>query len=239
MMSRPIGKPTRIWELDALRGLCILCVIVVHGLFDLVYFLRLLISFPPLYQFIQDNGGVIFIVLSGLCATLGSRTFRRGLIVFGCGMLITLVTWAMAAMNLAGAEVIVKFGILHLLGLCMMIFPCVRKWRPTALFAVGVGIVLIGYYLLGVTVESKWLFPLALRYPGFMSGDYFPLLPHLGWFFIGAGLGRTAYRKKITKFPRVNPENPFIRIFCFCGRQSLIIYLLHQPLLYGIMMLIA
>ena len=87
---RPSQK--RIWELDALRGVCILFVIVIHILFDLVYFLNLPISFPPVYTFIQNNGGIIFIVLSGICVTLGSKSLRRGVIVFSCGLLITLVT---------------------------------------------------------------------------------------------------------------------------------------------------
>ena len=79
----------RIWELDALRGLCILCVIVVHFLFDLQFFIGLDFTLPAWFQFIQQYGGIFFVVLSGCCATLGSRSFRRGLIVFGAGMLIS------------------------------------------------------------------------------------------------------------------------------------------------------
>ena len=78
----------RIWELDAFRGICILCVIVIHFVFDLSYFLGIRLGLPRVYYFIQENGGVLFILLSGICATLGSRSFRRGLIVFLCGMLI-------------------------------------------------------------------------------------------------------------------------------------------------------
>ena len=82
----------RIWELDALRGFCILCVIVVHFLFDLSFFGGFSLSLPGWYVFIQQYGGAIFVLLSGCCATLGSRSVRRGLIVFGAGMLITAVT---------------------------------------------------------------------------------------------------------------------------------------------------
>ena len=116
-------KQERIWELDALRGLCILCVIVVHFLFDLVYFAGLDVSFPPVYVFVQQYGGVIFVVLSGCCATLGSRSFRRGAIVFGCGMLISAVTAGMYFLGMAARDVIVWFGVLHLLGVCIMLYP--------------------------------------------------------------------------------------------------------------------
>ena len=57
-------------------------------MFDLVYFLGKQVDFPPLYTFIQQYGGAIFVVLSGCCATLGSRSFRRGLIVFGADSFI-------------------------------------------------------------------------------------------------------------------------------------------------------
>ena len=107
----------RIWELDTLRGLCILCVIVVHFLFDLQFFIGLDFTLPAWFQFIQQYGGILFVVLSGCCATLGSRSFRRGLIVFGAGMLISLVTAGMYGLGLSDRTVIVWFGVLHLLGI--------------------------------------------------------------------------------------------------------------------------
>ena len=48
---------------------------------------------------------------------------------------------------------------------------------------------------------------------------------------LGAVIGRTAYRKKQSLLPRVNAANPVIRFFSFCGRHSLLIYMLHQPVL--------
>ena len=98
-------KTDRIWELDALRGLCILCVILIHLIFDLIYFIGLDLHLPAWYVFIQQYGGVIFVVLSGCCATLGSRSFRRGCIVFACGMLISLVTFGMYRLGMASTTV--------------------------------------------------------------------------------------------------------------------------------------
>ena len=120
-------KTDRIWELDALRGLCILCVILIHLIFDLIYFIGLDLHRPAWYVFIQQYGGVIFVVLSGCCATLGSRSFRRGCIVFACGMLISLVTFGMYRLGMASRDVIVWFGVLHLLGVCMMLYPAGQR----------------------------------------------------------------------------------------------------------------
>lgn len=86
----------RIWELDAFRGVAILAVIVIHLLFDLEYFLGISLGYEnPVFQFVKQYGGVVFVVLSGTCVTLGSRSVRRGLIVFGCAMAVTLVTYGM------------------------------------------------------------------------------------------------------------------------------------------------
>lgn len=231
-MDQP--KRSRIWELDALRGVCILCVILVHLLFDLSYFLGVSIHANPALLFIQQYGGVVFVLLSGLCATLGRHSFRRGLAVFGCGMLVTLVTWAMVPLGMADESVVVRFGVLHLLGLCMMLWPLLRKLPTWAMAVLGLVIVVLGYWFAGIEVGPGWLFPLGLKNASFQSGDYWPLFPQLGWFLLGAVLGRTVYREKKTLLPRFPSEAAPVRFLRWCGRQSLWIYLVHQPLLYGL-----
>lgn len=228
------SKP-RIWELDALRGVCILCVIVVHFLFDLSFFGGLDLTLPAWYIFIQEYGGAIFVVLSGVCVTLGSKSVRRGLIVFSCGMLITAVTYGMYRLGMSGADVVVKFGVLHLLGVCMLVYPAFKKLPPAALTVLGLVIAITGYAIRGVVVPQRWLFPLGLTYEGFTSSDYFPLFPQLGYFLIGAAIGKTAYREKKTLLPGSFQKTGIARFFCWCGRQSLFIYLLHQPIVYGLL----
>lgn len=231
------SKP-RIWELDALRGVCILCVIVVHFLFDLSFFGGLDLTLPAWYVFIQEYGGAIFVVLSGVCVTLGSKSVRRGLIVFACGMLITAVTYGMYRLGMSGADVVVKFGVLHLLGVCMLVYPAFKKLPPAALTVLGLVIAITGYAIRGIIVPQRWLFPLGLTYEGFTSSDYFPLFPQLGYFLIGAAIGKTAYREKRTLLPGSFQKTGIARFFCWCGRQSLFIYLLHQPIVYGLLELV-
>lgn len=229
---------SRIWELDALRGVCILCVIVVHFLFDLSFFGGLDLTLPAWYVFLQEYGGAIFVVLSGVCVTLGSKSVRRGLIVFACGMLITAVTYGMYRLGMSGADVVVKFGVLHLLGVCMLVYPAFKKLPPAALALLGLAIAITGYAIRGIIVPQRWLFPLGLTYEGFTSSDYFPLFPQLGYFLIGAAIGKTAYREKKTLLPGSFQKTPIARFFCWCGRQSLFIYLLHQPVVYGLLELV-
>ena len=230
----------RIWELDAFRGVAILAVIVIHLLFDLEYFLGISLGYEnPVFQFVKQYGGVVFVVLSGTCVTLGSRSVRRGLIVFGCAMAVTLVTYGMVWLGLDIGSIVVKFGVLHLLGLCMLLWPLFRRLPTWALLAIGIPVVALGYWFATFHVASSWLFPLGLTSAGFTSSDFFPLFPHLGWFLLGAVLGRTVYKDKKTRLSQVHEKAAPVRFFCWCGRMSLFLYLFHQPVLYGLVNVLA
>lgn len=230
----------RIWELDAFRGICILGVIIVHFVFDLTELFAIVDwKMPQWFVFVQEWGGVLFLLISGISATLGSRSVRRGLIVLAGGMLITAVTYGMYAWLQFDKSIMIYFGVLQCLGCCMILWWLFKRLPTWALALIGIAIVAAGFYLDTVMlVDYPWLIPLGFVYPGFISSDYFPLLPNLGFFLLGAVLGRTVYQSKETLLPKVSQKNPLVRSLCFCGRQSLWIYLLHQPVLAGICMLL-
>ena len=234
----------RIWELDALRGLCIICVVIVHLIYDLVDLYGIVKwNYPAWFSFIKDWGGVIFILLSGVCATLGSHSVRRGLIVFACGMVCTAVTMYMTRLGFDGS-IIIYFGVLHCLGTCMVLWATYKHLPWWALLLHGLVLAALGLYLdkliMGYQLftDSRYLMPLGLYWRGFASSDYFPLLPHLGFFLMGGVIGKTLYKRRTSLLPKVKEKNVIRRSLCFCGRQSLWIYLLHQPILNGICYLI-
>lgn len=223
----------RIWELDAFRGICILGMVAVHLVYDLVDLYRLIDwEYPALFAFVKDWGGVLFLLISGISATLGSRSVRRGLMVLGCGMLVTAVTAGMYLLRFAGEGIIIWFGVLQCLGVCMILWALFKKCPTWVLAVTGCVLAAAGLYLRNVTlVDFPWLIPFGFTYQGFASSDYFPLLPNLGFFLLGAVLGRTVYAKKESLFPRVSPKNPIVRFLNFFGKHSLLIYMLHQPVL--------
>ena len=229
----------RIWELDVLRGFAILMVILIHLTYDLVELYGVWNPKNPwLFELGRDWGGVVFLVLSGICVTLGSRPVRRGLTVFGCGMLITVVTLGMYLLDFTGKGIIIYFGVLHCLGVCMMLSPLLKKMPAWLLGILGVIMVAVGLYLVrNVSVSFPWLIPFGVVSHTFISSDYFPLLPNLGYFLLGITLGKTIYQKKQSLLPKVNTANPIIRFLSFCGQKSLIIYLLHQPVLAALLAL--
>lgn len=232
-------QKNRVWELDALRGFCILCMIAVHLVFDLNEFAGLTLSPPAWFLFCQRYGHILFILISGICATLASRSFRRGVLVFCAGLLITGVTLFMVHVLHFNKDISIFFGILHLLGACMMLYPLFKRLPPCALALLGVAFVALGVWFDTLTVSVWFLFPLGLKFDGFYSGDYFPLFPNLGWFLLGGFLGKTAYCCRTSLLPKVNADFFLLRFFRFCGRHSLWIYLLHQPVLTGLTLLYA
>ena len=229
----------RIWELDAFRGLCLIGMIGVHLVYDLTVLYKIITWQPPdIFVFVQRWGGLLFLLLSGICVTLGSHSVRRGIIVFIAGLIVSGVTYGMYRFGFAGKSIVIYFGVLHCLGTCMLLWSCFRKLPWWALAILGLALVALGLYFQTLTVENPWLFPLGLETSNFVSSDYFPILPNFGYFLLGAVLGKTLYRRKETLLPGANPKNPILRFLQWMGRQSLWIYLLHQPVLNGICMLI-
>jgi len=237
----------RIWELDALRGIMILCVVFIHLCFDLDYFLGIDLVKNPIIQLIMDRCGMSFVVLSGLCATIGRRSFRRGLQVFGCGMLMTAAT----AICLPSQTIV--FGVLHCLGLCMLLYPLLRRAVeriPPRLglflffllflccfrIATGQTVGLFGWRITlpAALYQTPYLFWLGFPNPQFASADYYPLLPWVLLFLAGSCFGRLLRQGPVPAcFTR-----PHSRVLAVLGRHTLCIYLLHQPVCFGLLLLI-
>lgn len=229
----------RIWELDAFRGLCILGMVAVHFVYDLTKLYRIIDwTYPVWFSFVKNWGGILFLLLSGVCVTLGSRSVRRGLIVFGCGILVSAVTVGMYLLDFADMSIIIYFGVLQCLGACMILWPLFRKLPWWSLLILSAMLITFGFVFKGMESELKFLMPLGITWDGFASSDYFPLLPNLGYFLLGAVIGRRAYGKKESLLPGVNAQKGILGFLQKCGKHSLWIYLLHQPILSGICLLL-
>lgn len=226
----------RIWELDAARGLALIGMIAIHLIYDLVELYGIWDWNPHWYQVFKNNYGGIFLLISGISVTLGSRSARRGLQVFCCGFLCTAVTYGMYRLGFAGKDIIIYFGVLQCLGVCMLLWPVFRPLKSWGLLVLAAGMIGLGLWLRGVAFSFPWLTVLGFAPYGFASSDYFPLFPNLGYFLVGAAVGRALYARKESRFP--GKENR-LRGLQWMGRHSLWIYLLHQPVLAGIVGLIA
>ncbi len=233
----------RIWELDFLRGFFLIGIMAFHFTYDLVNLFGLVELTHPVsrffYQLGNDWGGVPFLIISGVCVTFGGRPIRRGLTVIGGGMVITLVTVGMYLLQFAGRGIIIYFGVLHCIGLCMLLWPLFKKLPPAALLTIGLILAVAGLYLRhgNVRIDSYALTILGIPGRRFSSSDYFPLLPNLGYFLLGSALGKWLYSSRQTRYPKVNANTFVIRFFSFFGKHSLLFYLLHQPVFAGLILL--
>ena len=155
-----------------------------------------------------------------------------------CGGVISGVTYLMVHLDMLSKYAKIDFGILSCLGLCMILYSLFKDANKWLIFGAGIVFVALGFYVDSIRLEMPYFIFLGLRPAGYSAGDYFPMLPNFGYFLVGVFLGKTVYKNKKTLMPRVNDNSIIIRCFSFLGRQSLWIYLAHQPVAYGVLYLI-
>ena len=230
MTSAPVK---RIQLIDALRGLAVVLMVVHHFLYDLVVFLGApawLFS-NPVFDLLHYIFAGLFITLSGVSSRFSRSNVKRGIKVLLAALAITLVTTFL--------QMPIRFGVLHLLGFCMVFYGLThRLWDGAprlfslALYAAMTVITALVVHFVPLDTRVLWMF--GWTYPGFFSADYFPIFPWLFVFLFGTTLG--AYIRE-NRFPRwfyeLSPP-----LFPSVGRHAFIIYLVHQPVLYGITALI-
>ena len=230
--------------LDSLRGWTVLNMAAFHFLYSWKYLFGF--SVPDWYDGIagfiwQQSICCTFITLSGFCAAMGKHTIRRGAIVFGLGAVITLVTLLFLP------EERILFGILTLLGSAMLLTGALKPYLQKIPAAVGLP-VCFALFALTRKVSSgtlsvffhplielpRFLYHdyvtayLGFPQPGFISSDYFPLIPWLFLFLSGFYLhGFCGERILGIKWKGIPPLN-------FLGRHALVIYILHQPVFIGL-----
>ena len=174
----------------------------------------------------------IFMTVCGVSATIGMRNIKRGAIVFSLGMVLSIGTLISDA--LFGTEIVICFGILHFLGLAMIISHFVKRLPVWAIALLSVLCAATGAAFERITVSFPFLFPFGLCASGFYSSDFFPLFPNLCFPFAGICVGRLLYREKKSLF-----RFPFKHsLICMLGRNTLLLYFLHQPVIIGILFLI-
>ncbi len=239
MKSLLPAAPSRLWEVDALRGVCVVLMVGFHAFWDMDYFdlIPVDVGAQP-WQIFARSVGSVFIFVMGISLTLrAARTgsplmwaVRRGAFLFALGMLVTLVTY------IAFSETYVRFGILHLLGSALILAALFLRAPRWLTLCAGLLIVAGGFYLnYHVYASFPWLIWLGVLQPGVRMVDYYPLLPWSGFALLGVSAGTFLYPGGMGRFapPDLTAWLP-IRLLQLLGRHSLLLYLIHQPILLGI-----
>ncbi len=245
----------RVLFLDMLRGLAVLNMVLYHLLYDMVYIFGVSVSWFSISKcFVWEQWICFtFILIAGVSFRLSRKPWKNGLKLFGCGMILTIVT------VLVIPEELILFGILHFLGCAILItwvlWPLLKK-IPVVLGFIGSLLLFIfirhitagwigihGLWVYGMPAwpyERDYLFWAGFPSPAFMSSDYFPVLPWIFLFLTGCFGGVLWFRQseKVNAVGENRIYKALDRSLGTVGRKSLWIYMLHQPVLYGTLLIL-
>ncbi len=229
----------RFWELDLIRGIAVVMMVIFHLAFDLSFFgIYAFDIYSGFWFYFARITASIFILLVGVSLVLVASQFgeqrqdelrleflKRGMKIFSFGLGITAATYF-----LIGNGFII-FGVLHLIGLSIILAYPFLNFR-TLNVVIGVTIIAVGLHLESLAFNFPWLLWLGLAPTGFYTLDYFPLLPWFGLVLIGVYLGDALYKeyKSRVELPDLS-TSVFLWPIILLGKNSLVIYLVHQPLL--------
>jgi uncharacterized membrane protein len=218
-----------------------------HLIYDLAYFgvySGNMLSTP--WQTFARSIGTTFIAVMGISLTLRYarlkpeldrkhlfvKYLRRGLTLLAWGMVITAVTYLVIGPGF------VVFGILHLLGLSTILACPFLRSRWASLVG-GVFVIALGTYVSGLITLSPWLLWLGVQQIGRRMVDYYPLAPWFGVALLGVFVGFSLYPEGRRGYPLPDLSRSLpVRGLGFLGRHSLLIYLVHQPVLFAFLIVV-
>ena len=234
----------RIVIIDTLRGLAIIYMVFFHFIYDMAFLIQTDwgISAYEFHSKIVIFDTASFILLAGISSAFSHSNLKRGGRLIVIGIVFTLVT----AFVFPGEAI--YFGILQLLGTCMVLYGAfedrLRKFPAIVMLIICALIFALTYNIqlgfIGINgifqinlpaelTENNLLYPYGILKGGFASVDYEPLLPWFFLYFGGTYIGGfiAKHRDNLPKFCYANPLPPV----SFLGRHSLLIYVLHQPII--------
>jgi len=224
----------RIQIIDAMRGLCVVLMAFHHLFLDLVE----LCGAPywlfsnPVFDFLHYVFAGMFFFLAGISSRLSRSNLKRGIKCFLVAMAMTVVT------SLPFLNMPIRFGVLHCLGFSMIFYGLTSKaWEilprfimPFLYTALIVLSALAVEYIPVPGEVAEFIFPLGWTPPVFFSADYFPIFPWMFVFMLGTWFGWYVKERKLPDwFYNFN-----VKFFPAVGRHALIVYIVHQPVFYGL-----
>ncbi len=227
--------PQRLALIDGLRGFALCLMIVYHFAFDLVWFrvLRADFNHDPFWLGYRGIVVTLFLSLVGVSLVLARRArqtppafWRRVGLIAACAALVS------AASYLAFPQTFITFGVLHCIALSSILARPVVESPRIALLS-GIALIAIGNTVHLPLFDAPWLNWIGLMTHKPPTEDYVPLLPWLGVVLVGVAVGHwllARERGPVTALGRVTPA-----WLAWLGRHSLLVYLVHQPVLVGIL----
>ncbi|NDK08332.1 DUF1624 domain-containing protein [Candidatus Gracilibacteria bacterium] len=229
-------------KLDILRGIAISMMIVFHtnyvllNIFD-ISFLNFSNSFWDIFG---EIGGCLFITIASISFMLGEkkygdkvckRYFRYSIFLGIFALLISGFTFIFIK------EQLILFGILHFFSISFLLILLFRKLK---LFNFIIGLIIVLFHVFySIEIGNNYLFILGFINNSFYSADFWPLIPYFGLFLLGYSSSLFLYEKQILQKILIGEKKGFIyNLLKVAGRHSLLIYIIHVPIIIVLIFLI-
>jgi uncharacterized membrane protein len=226
----------RIPAIDVLRGIAIVAMVAYHFAFDLAHFGITTSDFyhDPFWLIARTLILSSFLALAGVSLVLAQRSeggragfWRHIAIIAACAIAVSFASY------LVFPRSYIWFGVLHAIALSLLLTRPLAA-HPRIALAAGMAVIAIGN-----AAAFPWFDQRAWGWVGFMTAkpiteDYVPLFPWTGVILVGIAAGHALVRNEfraIAMFGRAP------RLLAWLGRHSLAVYMLHQPLLIGLLLL--
>ncbi len=225
---------------DILRGVAIVLMVFYHFCYDLMYFQLVQFDFyrDPFWLNLRTLIISLFLGLVGISLVLavehGINT-RRYIKRLGLLVLFALAITINSYFMFPGRTTV--FGVLHLIAFASVAGLLFVRW-PGVSLVVGIGIIMLDRFYQHSVFDQPGLHWLGLMTHKPATEDYVPVIPWFGVVLIGIFLGHQLLRKPAWQFVKTWQSNTVVaRGLALAGRHSLGIYVLHQPILFGLLWL--
>lgn len=237
------GLRTRVSALDLGRGVAVIAMILYHFAWDLsnAGLIGVDVGIDPAWRVFAHLIAGSFLAMVGVSLVLSAQgglkvepfLLRLAFIVAGAAA-VSLATWFIFP------DAFVFFGILHAIAVASVVaLPFLRLPAVAALLAAAACFVLPSI-LAGPAFNAPWLWWLGLSTDSPASVDFVPVFPWLGATLLGVAAAQLALQARpLGYWARAEFRQPLGRGLIFLGRWSLVVYLAHQPILFGIATLAA
>ena len=224
----------RIPSVDALRGLAIVAMIAYHFCFDLRYFGITRWDFEHDLRWLGSRAAILssFLLVAGISAVLANRRpsplahwLRHVGVIALAALLVTAGSYLMFPQSF------IWFGVLHAIALSLLLAkPLIGgAWLAAP---IGVAMIVSGLVFSNTVFDNR-----TLGWIGFMTAkpvteDYVPLFPWMGVLLLGVALGHVLVHTRFAMLAPLGRVPAFLR---FLGRHSLVVYLVHQPVMIALL----
>lgn len=235
---RPLSGSHRVDAVDALRGVALVAMIAYHFCFDLSYLRIAAFDFYRDPWWLHARTAILssFLLLAGVSLVLAERTvdgrarfWRHVVRIAACAAVVSLASY------LVFPQSYIWFGVLHAIAVSLVLVRPLAQ-RPRVALLAGIAVIAAG-----MTIQAEIFDRPALGWIGFMTAkprteDYVPLFPWTGVMLLGIAAGHALVRTQFRAIAFAAHGPRFLR---WMGRHSLALYMLHQPLLLGLLFLFA